>query len=409
VVGDRQDNAPPAPGPRGSAHPKDWDDPGVPGSFATEPRAVAEQAGMIAAAWSPPGAPASWRLTAEQFATLAQDEELVAIAATIPADRLPPLLFQAAATYLILELEPEPLRSWFPRVGQAQPELGSGFRPDYRAFCLEHRERLLELCAEHRYQMNEVGRCADLIPALSPAIADGRELVLVDIGTGAGLALHLDRYRYVYRAGGRAATMVGDPASPVLIETDVRGKERPPVGEALPRIAERIGIDIEPLDLTDPAVRGWLAACIPQEAGAVDRFHHAVDVALANPSRTVRGDACEVLPDVLAGIPDGALVCLIDTYVHVFFADEELARFRELVERSGADRDLDWISIDPLIPMGAAATGSVLGIDVPAAIMERNRREGVFGVIGRLGYRDAVRSGALLGLAHPGAAWLEWL
>ena len=164
-------------------------------TYATDPTVVAQQADAIAAAWSPQGAPASWQLTAAQFEILRHDEELLAIAATIPSDRLPPLLFEAAASFLVLELEPLPLRSWFPRVGEPQPRLGDEFPALYREFCLDHRQRLLELCAGHRYQMNEVGRCADLLPALAPAIEHGREIALVDIGTGAGLALHLDRYR----------------------------------------------------------------------------------------------------------------------------------------------------------------------------------------------------------------------
>jgi hypothetical protein len=36
-------------------------------------------------------------------------------------------------------------------------------------------------------------------------------------------------------------------------------------------------------------------------------------------------------------------------------------------------------------------------------------RAGVTGVVGRLTVRDGVVSGRVLGLAHPGAAWLEWL
>ena len=179
--------------------------------FATDPRVVADQAAMVAAAWSPPGAPASWALTAAQFAALRDDPELQAIAATIPPERLPPLLFAAAASSLVLELEPEPLREWFPRVGSPQPALGDDFPREYRAFCLDHRERLLELCAGHRYQMNEVGRCADLLPALAPSAGD-REIALIDIGTGAGLALHLDRYRYVFWASDGGPATVGDPS-----------------------------------------------------------------------------------------------------------------------------------------------------------------------------------------------------
>src|ERR1700733_3422012 len=186
-------------------------------SFATDPQVVADQAAMVAAAWSPPGAPASWRLTAAQFAALRDDPELQAIAATIAPHRLPPLLFAAAASLLVLELEPEPLRDWFPRVGHPQPALGDDFPVHYRAFCLDHRRRLLELCAAHRYQMNEVGRCADLLPALAASAGD-REIALIDIGTGAGLALQLDRYRYVFNAADGDAAAVGDPESNVVLE-----------------------------------------------------------------------------------------------------------------------------------------------------------------------------------------------
>jgi hypothetical protein len=381
----------------------------MPKPFATDPALVAEQAGMVASAWSAPGAPPSWALTAAQFATLRDDPDLLALAATIPPDRLPPLLFSAAATFLVIDEEPHPLRESFPRVGTAQPPVPVSFAQQYREFCLEHGDRLLELCARHRYQMNEVGRCADVVAALAPAIEDGGAIALVDIGTGAGLALHLDRYRYVFRRDEGAPLTVGESGASVVIETVVRGASAPPPMSALPHIAQRIGVDIEPLDVADPGVRAWLAACIPQEIGAVTRFHNAIAIAAAHPARTVRGDACDVLSQVLSEIPQHLTVCIIDSYVHVFFAVEELDRFRDIVDQAGAQRDLDWISIDPLVPMGANARRSVLGIPVPSELIERNRREGVFGVIGRLSYRGGTRSGALLGIAHPGAAWLEWL
>jgi hypothetical protein len=309
----------------------------------------------------------------------------------------------------VLEVEPRPLRAWFPREGEPQPPLDPVFAAAYRDFCLDHRERLVELCAEHRYQMNEVGRCADVVPALAPVAAEARDVVLVDVGTGAGLGLHLDRYRYVYhdRDGRRAA--VGDPHARLTIEVEVRGEVWPPLPRRLPHIVDRVGIDIEPLDLADSRVHAWLAACVPQEIGAVTRFHRAAEIALSHRPRTVRGDACEVLPGVLEGIDPETLVCLVDSYVHVFLPIEELERFRALLDAAATRRDLDWISIDPLVPLGRHATHSVLGMPVPGPLVERNRREGVFGVVGRLGYRHGLPAGALLGLAHPGAAWLEWL
>jgi hypothetical protein len=384
------------------------DDPGQ-ASFATDPRVVAEQAGMVAAAWSPPGAPTTWDLTAAQFAALRDDPELAAIAATIPPDRLPPLLFSAAAAFLVLDEEPHPLRDVFPRLGAPQPPLNPGFGAVYREFCLDHRDRLQELCVSHRYQMNEVGRCSGLIPALAPAFADGRELALVDVGTGAGLALHLDRYRYKFIASGGAVSEFGGPAATAIIETTVRGVADVPMPSRLPSIAARIGIDVEPLDVRNPAVRSWLAACIPQEISAVTRFNQAVELVLEQPVQAVRGDACEVLPQVLKSIPRHALICLLDTFVAVFFEPDELAVLRALVDRAGAERDLDWISIDPLVPMGTSASDCVTGADVPREVIERNRDEGVFGVVSRVSYRNGERTRTVLGLAHPGAAWLEWL
>jgi hypothetical protein len=375
----------------------------------TDPTVVAEQAAMVAAAWGAPDAPDSWQLTAEQFGVLSRDEELIAIAAEIPPDKLPPLLFQAAATFLILAKEPVPLRGWFPRVGEPQPRLDAAFAAEFRSFCLDHRDRLAELCAEHRYQMNEVGRCADLVPALAGAAADARQIALIDIGTGAGLALQADRYRYVYRGPRGEVSTSGRAASDVVLETEVRGGLAPPLPAAPLQIGARIGIDTEPLDLGNPEVTAWLAACIPQEIQAVTRFHHAVRLARAHPVQTVRGDAVDVLPDVLAAVPDDMLVCLLDSFVHVFFSPDELRAFRAIVDDFGAARDLDWISIDPLVPMGSDAHDSVLGIGVPPALVERNRAEGVFGVIGRMSYRDGSRATELLGIAHPGAAWLEWL
>jgi hypothetical protein len=375
----------------------------------TDPALVAQQAAAVAAAWSPVGAPASWELTAAQFAALRDDPELLAVAAPIPPDRLPALLFTAAATALILELTPRPLRGWFPQLGAPQPTLHPPFGRHYRDFCLDHRDRLGELCAEHRYQMNEVGRCADVLPALAPAIEEEREILLVDIGTGAGLGLHLDRYCYRFNGPGDRTTTIGSDNSTVDLHTDVRGTQPVPVAPALPRIADRIGIDAEPLDLNDPGVRAWLTACLPQEIGAVTRFDRAAAVAAAHPARTVRARALDVLPRLLQTLPAGPLVCLVDAYVHVFFTDEELARFRDLLDRFGAERDLDWISIDPLVPLGGAADRTVLGLPAPPSLIERSRREGVFGVIGRTSYRGGRRTRALLGIAHPGAAWLEWI
>jgi hypothetical protein len=254
--------------------------------------------------------------------------------------------------------------------------------------------------------MNEVGRCVDVLPVLGRiAAAETRPLALVDLGTGAGLSLHLDRYRYTYRApGGERA--VGDPAAGVQLSCAVRTGE-PPLPPSVPVLADRVGIDVEPLDLADPATLAWLAACIPPEAGAVTRFAAASALARAEPARTVRGSLLDALPAVVAELPPDALVCLVDTYVHVFLPPADLDRFDALL--LGLGRDVDWVSVDPLVPLGPDARHTVQRLAVPESWVAENRAGGVFGVIGHVRVRDGVRSGAVLGRAHPSAAWLDWV
>ena len=363
----------------------------------------------MAAAWSGPDTPDSWRLISAQLAALRDDPDLRAVAATAPPDRLPALLFTAAATHLVLTLEPEPLRGWFPRVGEGQAPLEPAFAAEYRAFCLDHRDQLLAVMAAHRYQMNEVGRCAGLVLALDPQLAGGREVTFIDVGTGAGLALNFDRYAYRFAGPATAMQRVGPDGAPVAIDTRMLGSTPPIVPDRLPTVVQRIGIDVEPLALGDADVRGWLAACIPQTIEAVTRFERAVDVALSEPATMIRGDAVEVLADALRSAPADRFVCVQDSYVSVFFDDAQRERLRSVIATAGAERDLDWISIDPLVPLGATATDTVLGRRAPETLIRRNHDDGVFGAITRLSYRDGQPRETLVGIAHPGAAWHEWL
>lgn len=369
---------------------------------------ASQQADALARAWSPPGAPSSWGLTAAIFAALRDEPELLELMAEIPEERLPPLLLSAATTLLVLQLRPEPLWRSYPIADAPQPPLSPSFARDYRDFCLGHRQELRELCATHRYQMSEPGRCAHLLPGLALA-AGSRDVALVDLGTGAGFALQLDRYRYVYQHADGTSTTVGDEAAPLTIETELRGFHRPPIASTPPHIVARVGVDAEPVDLGDPTVRAWLSACVPPETGAVTRFERAVDVVLSRPVEVRQADAIDALPGLIAELPADALVCVVDAYVHVFFGPEQLRRFFQILLEVGHERDLDWLSLDPLVPLGPHPQRSVVDVDVPSAILQRGREGGVFGVLGRRAFRDGHARGSLLALGHPGGAWLEWI
>jgi hypothetical protein len=281
---------------------------------------------------------------------------------------------------------PEPLARVLPVAGEEQPPLPPDFAAELRAFCLAHADELLALAASHRYQMSEPARCAHLLPAVAAVAADaGRPLALVDIGTGAGFALHLDAYRYSYDRDDGDPLVVGAADAPVTLHTTLRGPRTPPLPAAPPAVAVRIGVDTEPLDVGDPSVRAWLRACTPPVAEALLRFDRAADHAAAHPVTTVRADALRALPEVIEGLPDDVHPCVLDAYVNVFFTDEGQARFRD------------------------RPSGGVLGAPLPPGLLERARTEGVFGVLERVSYRRGRADRDVLALGHPGGAWLEWL
>ncbi len=373
---------------------------------------VRSQATEIARGWSPAGAPPSWGLTAAIFTRLARDDDLVALAAEIPAPRMPALLFCAAACHLIAERRPSGLIDYFPAGGEPQPPLDGRFGPSFSAFCLDHRADLSDLFEQRRYQMNEVARSTQVALALSllGRRHNAAEVALIDLGAGAGLGLHLDRYFHQLSDG----TSFGDPTSPLALHCEVDGSppsSLPPssLSPSLPAIGLRIGIDLDPIDLADPGDRAWARSCIPPEAGSLARFERASRVVMSHPFTVVRGDAVEALPAILEDLPAHLLPVVVDSYTAVFFSAEERAHLRSILGHGGADGRLAWISLDPLVPLGTAGRDSVQGLDVPSPLVVDYQHRGVFALLGLVTFDHGEESGVLLARAHPSGTSLTWL
>ncbi len=136
---------------------------------------IRAQALEVAAGWSPPGAPDSWRLTAALFRVIAAHEELLGRPAVLPPDRLPALLASAAISFLVRRDRPAPLAAYFPEPGAPQPGFDAGFYPAARTFLSARLDDIAAVCRRRRYQMNEVARCAQIargVAATAAARAD---------------------------------------------------------------------------------------------------------------------------------------------------------------------------------------------------------------------------------------------
>ena len=111
------------------------------------------------------------------------------------------------------------------------------------------------------------------------------------------------------------AVAAGDPASPVRLESEVRGgTPLPPFPRDMP-IASRTGIDLAPVDINDDDAVLWQRALMwPERTERQQRLEAAIPIVRAAAPRLLAGDACDLLPGVLADAPDGAPSCVFATY-----------------------------------------------------------------------------------------------
>jgi hypothetical protein len=364
---------------------------------------IRAQAQEVAAGWAAPDAPVSWQLTAALFRVIAAHETLLRRLAVLPPDRLPALLASAAVSLLVRRDRPMPLAGYFPEPGGPQPGFDAGFFPAACSFVSARLDDISAICRDRRYQMNEVARCAQIALGIAATASPGAPVALADLGTGAGLGLQLDRYRYL--AGGRRS---GPQAAALTLRCEARGSHPPPRCE-LPPITERAGIDVSPIDLEDRAARAWLQACAPPEASALARLEAAVETARRHPVKVIPGDVMDVLPGVLDSFPPGREVIVTDAYLAVFLPPERRARLAGLIAEAGRDRRVTWLSLDPLVPLGPAGRDSVQGLALPAQLIRDYQRHGVFAVLGARTFDHGTESGRLLARAHPSGQWIEWL
>jgi hypothetical protein len=184
-------------------------------------------------------------------------------------------------------------------------------------------ERLRATMLSRATQTNEPARCAALLPAL--ALIDG-PLALVEVGTSAGMCLYPDRYAYEYDG-----QLVGGP-SEVLLRCTTSGGV--PLPQALPEVVARVGVDLNPLDVTDPADLAWLRALVwpgPREVDRLARLEAAAAVVAEDPPTLLAGDLVDRLPDALALVPDGATPVVMHTALLPYVDTGRRAEFVELV------------------------------------------------------------------------------
>ena len=221
-----------------------------------------------------------------------------------------------------------------------EPYALSGEWSDFRSALEGRQEFLSRFVREQAVQTNEVQRCFALLPAfLTLAQEHGAErLDFVELGPSAGLNLLWDRYAYAYRAGRWGSS-----------ELLLQGVEYVPVPRDVlarrPEVRRRVGIDLNPVDVTSEHGARLLHAFIwPGRVERAQRLKAAIAILRREPPTLVRGDYVELLPAVLAERDSDALTIVFQIASTGYIGRERRAELRELLERAGAEAPLGWVS-----------------------------------------------------------------
>ena len=271
-------------------------------------------------------------LYSELWEHLKSDEELLSLVGLIQKDQPNLVTFFAAVNFLLLKEPHNPLALYYPYIHPEGAQPLTEAYPVFREFVVAHSVELRTILPTARLQTNEVTRCANLLPAFAIAYQRGgyQPLHMVEVGCSAGLNLLWHRFHYRY--GG--SIVVGNSTSPVKITCELQGGPLPPFPEELPRVASCQGIELCPRDLSNEEDMRWVRAAIwPEEVGR----HHLLDAAIAFAQRQDvslhKGDACDLLPELLSAIPGYHTA----TVWHSFAVNQGPIEVKECIDAQIAD------------------------------------------------------------------------
>ncbi|EST19277.1 hypothetical protein M878_42330 [Streptomyces roseochromogenus subsp. oscitans DS 12.976] len=215
---------------------------------------------------------------------------------------------------------------------------------------------VVAIAVRRQPRTNDTGRCAVLYPAIAEAArrVGANAVGLIDVGCSAGLNLHVDRVGITYSNG----QSLGDPSSPVQLSSAIVG-DRPVPARAMPEVVARVGVDLDPVDVSDPDDARWLRACLwPDQPERAARLDAEMALAATAPPLLLRGDAVEVLPHALARVPADALPVVTTTWALSRYPPEGRLRFLHRLDEAAAGRVVAWVSAEGV---GVAPTIPTLG------------------------------------------------
>ena len=249
------------------------------------------------------------------------------------------------------------------------------------AGALQSHDEQIASALRHPTQTNEVGRTAAIFAALARlATLTGMPCELLELGSSSGLNLNLARYGY--RLGDLA---LGDRTSPLQLMPEWLGRSPP---AAPVTIEEARGVDLNPLDPTDPETANRLMSFVfADQPARLARLSLALTMAQTAPPRVERSNALPWLVERLA-IPQREGLCrvIFHSMVLQYFPAEERAATLKIIERAG----FRATEAQPIAHIGFEWTAERSEVQLSLRVWPWNYTK-------------------VLAICHPYGDWIRWL
>jgi hypothetical protein len=249
----------------------------------------------------------------------------------------------ASVHRLVLEGNAPELAKFYPSTGGTVD-----LDPAWLAFCRtvqQNLDRLSQYIAAP-VQMNDIERSAGLLGGFG-LIAERTRLPLrlLEIGASAGLNLRWDHYHYQWRGGSWGA-----PKSPVHFKNIFAGK-----GPTLPsaiEVIERMGCDLNPLDVDDPEGRlNLLSYVFPDEKDRIQDLRAAIEIARKVPCHVQRAGAGDWLGSRLEQPAATVATVVFHSIMWQYMSEFEQRRVASTIEEAGCRASeyapLAWLRMEP--------------------------------------------------------------
>ena len=255
-------------------------------------------------------------------------------------------------------------------------------------------DSVVAIAARRKTRANETGHCAVLYPAIAEAArrAGANAVGLIDVCCSAGLNLNVDRVGITYGNG----QSLGDLSSHVQQSCSIVG-DRPVPTRAMPEVVARVGVDLDPVDVTDADEARWLRACLwPDQPERMARLEAEMALAARIPPLLLQGDAIEVVRDAFARVPADALPLVTTTWALSRFTLESRLRFLHRLDEAALGRTVAWVSAEGV---GVAPTIPTLG----------DRRASGHSIIGVAVFDQSTLRAEAIGRCWSQGRFLAWL